>query len=158
MLNPPPLRFELLAEHHLPAIMEIEAAVNRSGWSEQSFRNEMAHGHGRFFVAFLKDEIVGYVALWLIVDEAHITTIAIAPAYRRQGLGRRLLAHALGVAVEAGMVCATLEVRAGNEPAIKLYEAAGFKSAAIRKRYYPDNREDAVVMWLHDLPLWEPNA
>ena len=151
----PAIRFELLAERHLPAILDIERQVNGSAWSEQSFRNEISHDHGRFVVAMHEDVLVGYLAMWLIVDEVHIPTIAVDPNRQRGGIGRQMLTYCLDLACEASMTCATLEVRAGNTPALRLYEWAGFQRAAIRKRYYPDNQEDAVVMWLHHLDSWQ---
>lgn len=145
------LRLEPLAEHHLAAILETEKAVNGSPWSEKSFRNEIDHPHGIFRVAIEGGEVVGYGGLWLVIDEAHVTNVAVAPAHQRKGIGRRLMVELLRAAREAGMVCATLEVRAGNGPALSLYENLGFVRTALRRGYYPDNKEDAVVMWLHRL-------
>ena len=92
----------------------------------------------------------------MVVDEAHITTIAVAPDRHRMGIGERLVVDLLLRARERGMVCSTLEVRAGNLAAIGLYEKLGYVRSAVRKRYYPDNHEDAVVMWLEGLESWEP--
>lgn len=145
------LRLEKLAEHHLPAVIAIEKASNGAPWSERSFRNELEHRHGRFLVAIADGNVVGYGGVWLVVDEAHVTNLAIDPAYRRRGIGKRLMAALLDSAREAGMVCSTLEVRTGNLAAIELYRGLGYRDVAIRKGYYPDNREDALVMWLDDL-------
>ncbi len=145
------LRLEPLAEHHLPAILEIERVVNGSPWSEKSFRNEIDHRHGIFLVALEAGEVVGYGGVWLVIDEAHVTNIAIAPDRQRRGIGRRLMTELLEAAYKAGMRCATLEVRAGNDPALRLYESLGFERTAVRRGYYPDNKEDAVVMWRHSL-------
>lgn len=101
-------------------------------------------------------EVVGYGGIWLVIDEAHVTTIAVVPAHQRQGIARQLMTELLIRARKAGMKCSTLEARAGNEPAISLYEKLGFSITGRRKGYYPDNKEDAVVMWLHDLAEWEP--
>ena len=145
------LRFEPLHESHLPAILAIENAVNGSPWSERSFRNEIAHPHGIFRVAVEDGEVVGYGGLWLVIDEAHVTNIAVAPDHQRRGVGRRLMVELLNVAKRKGMTCATLEVRAGNDPALHLYESLAFERSAVRRGYYPDNKEDAVVMWRYDL-------
>lgn len=145
------LRFEPLQEGHLPAILEIERQVNGSPWSEKSFRNEIDHRHGIFRVALENGEVVGYGGLWLVIDEAHVTNVAIAPTHQRRGIGRRLMIQLLEGAKTAGMTCATLEVRAGNAPALSLYEKLGFERSAVRRGYYPDNKEDAVVMWRHNL-------
>ena len=145
------LRFEPLQEAHLPAILAIENAVNGSPWSERSFRNEIDHRHGLFRVALEGGEVVGYGGVWLVIDEAHVTNVAVAPSFQRRGIGRRLMRELLRGAHERGMACATLEVRAGNAPALHLYETLDFERTAIRRGYYPDNKEDAVVMWRHRL-------
>jgi len=150
------LRFEELQEEHIPAILEIEKQVNSAPWSEKSFRNELDHKGGIFIVALLEGKVAGYGGVWLVVDEAHITTIAVEPVHQRQGAGSRLVIDLLLRAKECGMTCATLEVRASNTIAITLYEKLGFKNTATRKAYYPDNKEAAIVMWLYDLVAWEP--
>ena len=149
------LRFEELAESHIPAILAIEQEANSSPWSEQSFKNELDNPHKAFLVAIASGMVIGYGGIWLIVDEAHVTNIAISPDYRRQGIGQRLMVQLLDRAKEAGMTCSTLEVRASNAAAITMYEQLGYRETARRKRYYPDNQEDAVVMWLYDLQAWE---
>lgn len=151
MATPKTLRFENLAEGHLSRVMEIEKQSNTSAWSERSFRHEIEHRDGIFLVALVEGQVAGYAAAWLVIDEAHITTLAVAPEQRRNGIGMALTRELLKRAAQAGMTCATLEVRAGNSGALALYERLGFEAAGVRKRYYPDNREDAVVMWLHDL-------
>ena len=109
-----------------------------------------------FLVGILQGQVVAYGGVWLVIDEAHVTTIAVAAEHRREGIGQRLMIELLKQAQTAGMVCSTLEVRASNDAAIKMYEKFGYNIAATRKGYYPDNKEDAVVMWLYDLDKWEP--
>lgn len=150
------LRFEPLAVQHLAAILEIESASNPAPWSEQSFRNELTNPQSVFLVATADGKTVGYGGYWRCIDEAHITTVAVAPERRREGIGRRLMVELLMRARDEGMVCSTLEVRAGNQPAVQLYEELGYAISARRKNYYPDNREDALVMWLHHLEQWAP--
>jgi len=145
------LRFEDLNAEHIPAILEIEKLANRAPWSDRSFLNEINHPHGRFLVAIGNGQVIGYGGVWLVIDEAHITNIAVADEFRRQGVGRKLMVELLDKARAAGMTCSTLEVRASNDAAIKLYEELGYKETARRKAYYPDNKEDAVVMWMYDL-------
>ena len=149
------LRFEKLEAAHIPYILEIERQVNTAPWSEKSFQNELNHPHGRFMVAIGDGKVVGYGGFWMVIDEAHITTVAVAPEYQRQGVGRRLMLQLLEMAKEAEMACSTLEVRAGNAPAIQLYEKLGYQTTARRRNYYPDTHEDAIVMWLHDLQNWQ---
>ena len=151
------LRFENLQESHVASILTIEQMTNSAPWSEKSFLNELQHKHGIFLVAILEGAVIGYGGVWLVVDEAHVTTISISESQRRKGVGRRLMVELLQRAKDAGMLCSTLEVRASNLPAIKLYEDLGYSVSATRKGYYPDNGEDALVMWLHDLVNWEPS-
>ena len=134
--------------------MQIEGESNGSPWARASFEQEIGHGPSEFIVAKVAGEVVGYAGAWIVADECHVTTVAVAPTHRRQGLGHRLMVELLERCRERGAACATLEVRAGNEAAIKMYEAMGFVSAGVRKAYYPNNREDAVIMWLNDLEGW----
>jgi ribosomal-protein-alanine N-acetyltransferase len=151
------LRFERLNESHIPAILEIEKTANSAPWSERSFLNELGHAHGILLVAIANGVVAGYGGVWMVIDEAHITTLAVADEYRRMGIGKKLMVRLLEEAKEAGMLCSTLEVRASNEAAVQLYENMGYKITARRKAYYPDNKEDALVMWLHHLQDWKPN-
>lgn len=150
------LRFAPLDPGHVPAILEIEREANSAPWSERSFLNELENRHSIFLVTLLGERVVGYGGVWLIVDEAHVTTVAVEAGQRRTGIGRRLVVELMKRSKQAGMLCSTLEVRAGNKAAIALYENLGFTTVARRKGYYPDNQEDALVMWLHRLDEWEP--
>ncbi|MBS1721464.1 MAG: ribosomal protein S18-alanine N-acetyltransferase [Armatimonadetes bacterium] len=145
------VRFEPLASGHIAQILEIEKVSHGSPWHERSFQNELSHAHSVFVVALKGTDVVGYAGVWILADEAHVTTIAVQPELRGQGLGRELMDEVLARSAERGAVCSTLEVRAGNEAAIHLYESMGYVRAGLRKGYYPDNKEDAVVMWLHQL-------
>jgi [ribosomal protein S18]-alanine N-acetyltransferase len=149
------LRLEELRENHIPKILEIENRTNGAPWSERAFRNELSHSDRFFLVATSGESVVGYGGVWLVIDEAHVTTLAVAEEERRHGIGEKLMIDLLIKSRDAGMVCSTLEVRAGNLAAIKLYEKLGYKETARRKGYYPDNREDAIVMWLYDLDQWQ---
>lgn len=149
-------RMEKLREEHLPTILQIEQASNSSPWSERSFRHELEHPNGIFLTALLDGVPIGYGGIWFVIDEAHVTTLAILGDQRNQGYGRRLMVTLLEESKERGMTCATLEVRAGNAPALKLYKDLGFVQNGLRKGYYPDNKEDAVVMWLYELQDWSP--
>lgn len=145
------LRFEDLQERHIASILEIEKLTQTAPWSEQAFRNELGNPQSVFMVALGDGVVVGYGGFWRCIDEAHITTVSVNPDLQRQGIARKLMKQLLEKAREEGFVCSTLEVRAGNEAAIKLYEKLGYKITATRRGYYPDNKEDAQVMWLYDL-------
>ena len=128
-------------------------------WSRESFIREISEiDNSRLLVVtedegragFLKDskyEVMGYACWWEVADECHITNFAVSPDHRRKGVGGFLLEKILEDARAGGLIRATLEVRLGNAAAIALYEKWGFTAAAMRPRYYPDNREDALVMW-----------
>lgn len=143
--------FKPIQEEHLPAVLAIEAESNHAPWSEKSFRHELTNKNSIFKVAIDQGNVVGYGGVWLVIDEAHILTLTVRESYRRQGLGRALISNLLKEAHERGMVCATLEVRVSNKAAIALYQSLGFVIEAVRKRYYPDNHEDANIMWLRSL-------
>ncbi|MBA4292794.1 ribosomal-protein-alanine N-acetyltransferase [bacterium] len=150
------LRISSLEERHLTEVVTIENAAQTCPWSEQSFRNELAQDHGIFIVGELGQELIGFAGQWIMIDEAHIITVAIKDSYRRQGHAETLINELLLRAKDQGATCATLEVRAGNAPAIALYEKLGFQTTGKRKNYYPDNKEDALIMWLYDLKSWTP--
>lgn len=97
------------------------------------------------------NSILGFAGLWLMVDEAHITTIAMHPDFRRQGLGELLLVSLIDIAYEIGAKWVTLEVRVSNYPAQGLYRKYGFREAGVRHRYYSDNQEDALIMWTDEI-------
>ena len=121
-------------------------------WPERSFRYEVQDNpNSRPWVVDRDGQIIAMLVIWIIVDEAHIGTIAVAENYQRQGVGRRLLAHGLLAARREGMLTAMLEVRQGNLAARQLYEQFGFTVAGVRPRYYRDNNENAVLMNLADL-------
>lgn len=147
--------FRSLDESLLPAVVEIERASNASPWSENSFRAEIGSSEGEFLVLLSGGTPVGFGGYWAVVDEAHITNIAVAPEHRRRGFGRRIMEELLRRAAQRGLVCSTLEVRASNHPAVRLYESLGYQTVARRRRYYPDNQEDALVLWLYDLTPWK---
>lgn len=144
------LTIERMEQAHLPEVMRIERAVFQPGWSEQAFLQDLRNPAALYLVVRWHGQIVGYAGMWMVVDEAHITNVAILPEYRGLGLAQRLILRLLSLARERGMSRATLEVRVSNLPAQKLYEKFGFRPVSTRKRYYEDG-EDALIMWLEDL-------
>lgn len=131
-------------------VVEIEQLSFPTPWSTYAFTCEILdNDFANYFVLTLESDenIIGYGGMWIILDEAHITNIAITPAYRGQRLGELLLRHMMNAARAKGVERITLEVRVSNASAQKLYERLGFKSAGVRKGYYIDNKEDAIIMW-----------
>ena len=148
------LRFVTLQKDHIPKILEIEQVTHSAPWSQRSFENELEHKYGIFLVGLIQGEVSAYGGVWILVDEAHVTNVVVKSELRGQGIGRMLMIELLTQARAKGAVCATLEVRATNSAAIHLYEELGFVKSTTRKQYYPDNKEDAVVMMLNDLIKW----
>jgi ribosomal-protein-alanine N-acetyltransferase len=149
MVARPPVRVvvEPMQLDDLPAVHQIERASFTSPWPEHAYRSELASNRlAHYLVAKVGDRIVGYGGMWLMVDEAHITTFAIHPAWRRQRIGERLLLAFLDLAIDRGAQEATLEVRLSNLPARRLYEKYGFRPVGLRPRYYSDDSEDALIM------------
>lgn len=136
-------------------ICEIEQQAFTTPWTKDAFYNEMVNNLFAFYIVLEAGGlIVGYAGMWTVVDEAHVTNIAIREGYRGKGLGDRLLTEMKSAARALGMMRMTLEVRVSNEVAQSLYAKHDFKSVGIRKRYYTDNHEDAMIMWveLHEQP------
>lgn len=132
----------------IPTVVTIEEASFPTPWKAESFESEIKNNYlSRYFCLEVDDRIIGYMGLWIIMGEAHITNIAIWPGCRGQGWGEYLLHEVMKKMYASGVRRLTLEVRVSNETAQKLYTKLGFKAAGIRKNYYSDNREDAIIMW-----------
>jgi ribosomal-protein-alanine N-acetyltransferase len=132
----------------IPAVHEVERLSFPVPWPANAFRHELTQNrNARYVVARFEGRIVGYAGLWLMVDEAHITTFAVHPDHRRRKIGERMLQRVFDIAEDIGAEWLTLEVRVSNLAAQKLYEKYGFRRAGIRRRYYSDNNEDALIMW-----------
>lgn len=130
-------------------VAKVEAASFSIPWTKEAFMNEMLRNdQAVYFVAVHEKRVIGFVGVWKIVDEGHITNIAVLPEYRGQGIGQKLLAQLVAYAQEKDLVGLTLEVRVSNVGAQKLYEQFGFQQAGRRKRYYQDNNEDAFIYWV----------
>jgi ribosomal-protein-alanine N-acetyltransferase len=131
----------------LAAVHEIERESFTTPWPAHAYRQELEQNKlAHYLVARYGDLIVGFAGTWLLVDEAHVTTFATRAAWRRQGVGERLLIALLDLAIARGAAEATLEARPSNFPARRLYEKFGFKVVGVRPRYYSDNNEDALIM------------
>jgi ribosomal-protein-alanine N-acetyltransferase len=132
---------------HLDDVLKIEKASFKTPWTRYAFIHEIQFEKSIFEVIKLESRIVGYGGFWHVFDEAHISNIAIHPQYRGQGLGKMLLLHLLEEAASRGATKATLEVRRSNIIAQKMYLRYGFKVVSVRKKYYVDEQEDALIMW-----------
>lgn len=130
-------------------IMEIERLSFSTCWTEASFLHELQENKNvtRYLSAVCSQKVVGYAGLWKIIDEGHITNIAVHPQYRKKGIGEMLLKELIAKSESEGVLRFTLEVRTSNKPAIALYKKMGFVTEGVRKGYYSDNNEDAEIMW-----------
>jgi ribosomal-protein-alanine N-acetyltransferase len=134
----------------IDAICEIEKEAFTTPWSAGAFHNELTNNqYAHYVVMELDGDIIGYAGMWLIMDEAHITNIAVREKYRGRKLGERLLLQMQSAALFLGAERMTLEVRVSNTIAQRLYAKLGFIPAGLRKQYYTDNGEDAIIMWAH---------
>jgi ribosomal-protein-alanine N-acetyltransferase len=159
MVARPPLKLQIVPMRvsDLAAVHAIEQASFDSPWPADAYRSELETNRlAQYLVVRAGDEVAAYGGMWLMVDEAHVITFAVHPAWRRQHVGERLLLAMLDIAVDAGAHEATLEVRLSNLPARRLYEKFGFRPVGLRPRYYSDNGEDALIMTtdqLRDPPM-----
>jgi ribosomal-protein-alanine N-acetyltransferase len=140
----------------IPSVRSIDRVSFALPWPESSYQYELNGNRVSHMLVAEADlstgpEVVGYIGFWLIVDEAHISTLAVRPDWRGRGVGRLLLRCGLTLAADCGARLATLEVRRSNEAAIQLYREFGFAVVGRRPRYYRDNDEDALLMTLDEI-------
>ena len=144
----------MMDQADIAEVIAVERAAYSAGWPPTAFERELSQNPMARYVVIREaagHPVVGFAGLWLMVDEAHVVTVAVVPGVRGRGLGK-LLVHALVlVAAEHGMALATLEVRPSNEVARKLYGTFGFYEVGTRKGYYADNHEDALIMTTEDI-------
>lgn len=135
-------------------VSRLERRCYTLPWSSSAYVTEVGNSNAYYTVATLTDStIVGYCGMWVIMDELHMTTIAVDPAVRGMKIGERLLLNMIQEGVRRGAERATLEVRERNFVAHNLYVKYGFEDVAVRKNYYSDNGENAIIMWANDLIL-----
>jgi ribosomal-protein-alanine N-acetyltransferase len=169
-----------MTDDDIPEVLLLERASFSSPWTEYTFRVEISRNERAFYFVLRSSAdgastgslaqgetrgplppILAYGGYWVLGDEAHIVTIASHPMLRRHGFGELMFLHLIDRAREAAITSITLEVRAGNTPAQGLYTKYGFKQVGLRKQYYRDNNEDALLMTLYDVDkpaVWEPLA
>ncbi|HJV16453.1 MAG TPA: ribosomal protein S18-alanine N-acetyltransferase [Bacillales bacterium] len=141
--------FRYMKEEDIDQVMEVEHASFTVPWSRDAFYNELTNNQfATYIVLEENNKIIGYSGVWIVIDEAHVTNIAILPDYRGKKLGQIMMSKLIEIAKEKGAKSMTLEVRVSNDPALALYRKFGFQNGGIRKNYYSDNQEDALVMWV----------
>jgi ribosomal-protein-alanine N-acetyltransferase len=143
-----PVVIEDMTIDDIDAVQVVERESFPVPWPANAFRHELTQNkNAHYIVAKEGGRIVGYAGLWLSLDEAHITTFAVLPDYRRRRIGEQMLVALFDKSAKLGAEWMTLEVRASNLAAQRLYEKYGFRPAGVRRRYYSDNNEDAIIMW-----------
>ncbi|MFC1286797.1 ribosomal protein S18-alanine N-acetyltransferase [Bacillus paralicheniformis] len=133
----------------LDQVFEIEKSSFSSPWKKESFHHELFHNmYAHYLVLEVEEQVVGYCGIWIVMDDAQITNIAVSPAYRGRRFGEALLKAAMKLCRMKKAVQLSLEVRISNHIAQNLYKKLGFEPGGIRKNYYTDNGEDALLMWV----------
>jgi ribosomal-protein-alanine N-acetyltransferase len=140
------IRLDFMKIGDVPAVHALEEECFSSPWDISAYYRELQNSSAFYIVAHRSEQVVGYGGMWTVSDEAHIVTLAVDREFRRQGVGRRLLAALLKEARRRRVARVTLEVRVSNQAAQRLYAEFDFRTIAFRREYYPDNGEDAAVM------------
>jgi ribosomal-protein-alanine N-acetyltransferase len=154
MTMSPPLTVQLtpMRRRHLKAVLKIEEQVYPRPWSHSLFLSELAmRGTRAYFVARVGRDLVGYAGLLLTGEDGHVTTIAVDPEWHRHGIGTRLMLALTKEALARDARNLTLEVRMSNKGAQHMYRRFGFAPVGVRKNYYQETGEDAMVMWVHEI-------
>ncbi len=137
-----------MTEADLPEVCAIENETFSDPWSHDDFRSSLLDNKNDYLVVEIDGRIAAYCGFWGVAGEGDIFNVAVKKEYRRQHIGETMLKALIEKGVARGITSFTLEVRSSNDPAIRLYESLGFKSAGIRKDFYTKPKEDAVIMWL----------
>lgn len=149
MSQPIELEFRYMTMQDVGAVAELERLAFTTPWPHDAFVNELTKNpNARYVVAVHNNRIVAYCGMWIIIDEAHITNIAVHPLFRGKKIGLSLMIKMMGFAKMSGAHSMTLEVRPSNTVARNMYIRLGFREHGLRKRYYSDNNEDAIIMWV----------
>jgi len=138
-------------EFDIDSVLTVEEQSFTLPWSRAGFVAEMKNELAHYLVMVDRGKIIGYAGMWIIVDEAHVTNVAILAEYRGQKLGEKLMSALIEHAKNRGALCMTLEVRTSNRVALGLYAKFGFAARGIRRNYYSDTQEDALIMWCDTL-------
>lgn len=150
MSQPIELEYRFMTMQDVGAVAELERLSFTTPWPHDAFVNELTKNpNARYVVAVHQNRIVAYCGMWIILDEAHITNVAVHPLYRGKKIGLGLMLKMMDVARMYHAKSMTLEVRPSNTVARNMYTKLGFKEHGVRKRYYSDNNEDAIIMWVN---------
>ena len=150
------IRIEPMTREHVDGVLAVEEACFSIPWTREDFVREVEENKMAIYcVAVCQERVIGFAGMWHIINEGHITNIAVLEEFRRHKVGERLLLSLFQIALEKEMIGITLEVRMGNAPAQAMYAKHGFKAEGIRKKYYAETGEDAIIMWKY-FPAAQP--
>ncbi len=141
------ISFRLMAPEDADAVEVVEKACFAIPWSRESFWKAAGDSDTCYLLALDGEKVIGYAGCWISFEDGQITNVAILPEYRGKGVGTRLMAELISLLLARGLTALTLEVRPSNAPARALYARYGFHEAGVRKGYYQDNGEDALILW-----------
>ncbi len=159
MIDPLEVHISPMRRRHLRSVLRIEGQVYPTPWTHGLFVSELALRSSRVYVvARVGREVIGYAGLMMSLNDGHITTIAVDPEWQRQGVATRLLVTLAQDAIARSASALTLEVRLSHHGAQRLYQRFGFKAVGVRKGYYADTGEDALIMWVHEVDQPEYSA
>lgn len=144
------LIIDFMSNTDIDSVTEISSLCFSVSWSKDSYIKELSNPLAKYLVAKIDDKVVGFMGTWIVLDESDITNVAVHPAHRNRGIASKLIEAMLDYCKKQNCTAYTLEVRSSNIAAIALYEKHNFKQEGIRKGYYEDNKEDAILMWLRE--------
>lgn len=146
-----------MQDENIEDVLKLEKICFGEGWTSTPFDKELSRSDCSYFIALDDGKLVGYSGSWTILEELHVTIMAVHPKYRKNKIGQMLLINLIKEGLKSGAKWVTLEVKASNIPAQKLYEKFGFSVKGRRKQYYQQDREDALIMWTEEIDLPEYN-
>jgi ribosomal-protein-alanine N-acetyltransferase len=143
------IQYRKMTRNDIPSVVEIEEEAFATPWTKEVFEHEMTgNDYAYYVVAVQNEEVIGHCGMWIVLDECHITNVAVRKFMRGKSIGEGLMREAIALCREMEVRLMTLEVRVSNDTAQNLYRKLGFKDGGIRKNYYADDHEDALVMWV----------
>ncbi|MDZ5253116.1 ribosomal protein S18-alanine N-acetyltransferase [Clostridium sp. LIBA-8841] len=144
-------KIEPMNSSHIEGVFEVSKLSLTEAWNIESIENELSNKLAKYLVALDENKVIGFLGMWVVFGEGDITNIAVHPEYRKQGIGNLLMDNLITLCKENNINSLTLEVRESNLPAQNLYKKHGFKEEGIRKNFYHNPKENAIIMWRHNI-------
>ena len=144
-------KIEPMDSSHISGVFEVGNLSLSESWSYESIKKELSNKLSKYFVALYENKVIGFIGMWIVFNEGDITNVAVHPEYRKQGVGNLLIENLLSFCKKNNIDSLTLEVRESNFPAQSLYKKHGFKEEGLRKNFYNNPKENAIIMWRHNI-------